>query len=110
EKGKRYAPYSRDTSDRNQLPVWCIENRKPVFINDVEAEYSRYIESYVETSQELEDGTMSEAPQSIIYIPLIAKDRVLGIVTIQSFNKHAYTDHDLNVMQSLASYTAIALD
>ena len=35
---------------------------------------------------------------------------MLGIITIQSFEKHAYTDHHLNVMQSLASYTAIALD
>ena len=35
---------------------------------------------------------------------------MLGIITIQSFEKHAYTEHHLNVMQSLASYTAIALD
>ena len=53
---------------------------------------------------------MSQRPQSIIYLPLIAKERVLGIITIQSFEKHAYTEHHLNVLQSLASYTAIALD
>ncbi len=35
---------------------------------------------------------------------------MLGLITIQSFEKHAYTDHDVNVLQSLASYTAIALD
>ncbi len=110
EKGKRYAPYSRDTSNRNQLPVWCVEHREPVFINDIETEYRRYIESYEETSQALEDGSMSQKPQSLIYLPLVAKDRVLGIITIQSFEKHAYTEHDLNVLQSLASYTAIALD
>ena len=53
---------------------------------------------------------MSKTPQSIIYLPLVAKDRVLGIITIQSFEKNAYTEHHLNVLQSLASYTAIALD
>ena len=53
---------------------------------------------------------MSKAPQSIIYLPLISKDRVLGVITIQSFEKGAYTEHHLNVLQSLASYTAIALD
>ena len=110
ERGKRYTPYTRTTTDRNQLPVWCIEHRQPVFINDVEQEYRNYIESYVETSQALEDGSMSAQPQSLIYLPLVAKDRVLGIITIQSFEKHAYTEHHLNVMQSLASYTAIALD
>jgi signal transduction histidine kinase/CheY-like chemotaxis protein len=110
EKGKRYAPYSRDTSNRNQLPVWCIEHRAPVFINDLAAEAGKYITAYEEESMPLEDGSMSQQPQSIIYMPLVAKDHVLGIITIQSFETNAYTTHDLNVMQSLASYTAIALD
>ena len=110
ENGKRYAPYSRTTTDRNQLPVWCLEHRQPVFINDLRAEYSRYVTSYDEESRPLEDGSMSQQPQSIIYLPLIAKEQVLGIISIQSFEKHAYTEHHLNVMQSLASYTAIALD
>jgi signal transduction histidine kinase/DNA-binding response OmpR family regulator len=110
EQGKRYEPYSRDTQDPNQLPVWCIEHREPVFINDLPNEYSRYIPTYKETSQLLEDGSMSQEPQSLIYLPLVAKDRVLGIITIQSFEKFAYSEHHLNVLQSLASYTAIALD
>ncbi len=110
EKGKRYAPYTRDTSDRNQLPVWCIEHKLPVFINDSRAEYGKYVSAFDEQSRPLEDGSMSQMPQSIIYMPLIAKEQVLGIITIQSFKKNAYTDHHLNVMQSLASYSAIALD
>jgi signal transduction histidine kinase/CheY-like chemotaxis protein len=110
EKGKRYEPYSRDTTDPDQLPVWCIERREPVFINDLANEYSRYIPTYKESSQPLEDGSMSQEPQSLIYLPLVAKERVLGIITIQSFEKFAYTEHHLNVLQSLASYTAIALD
>ena len=110
EKGKRYAPYTRDTTNQDQLPVWCIEHREPVFINDIATDHRRYISSYHETSQRLEDGSMSQPPQSIIYLPLVSKDRVLGIITIQSLRKNAYTAHHLNVMQSLASYTAIALD
>jgi signal transduction histidine kinase/CheY-like chemotaxis protein len=110
EGGKRYAPYSRDTTDPNQLPVWCIEHRQPVFINDLRAEYGKYLTRYDEPSRALEDGTMSREPQSIIYLPLIAKDRVLGIITIHSFEKHAYTEHHLNVLRTLATYTAIALD
>jgi signal transduction histidine kinase/CheY-like chemotaxis protein len=110
EAGKRYAPYTRDTGDRNQLPVWCIEHREAVFINDLQDEYRKYVSRYDEQSRRLEDGSMSKTPQSIIYLPLVAKDRVLGLITIQSFEKHAYTEHHLNVMRSLASYTAIALD
>jgi signal transduction histidine kinase/CheY-like chemotaxis protein len=110
EHGKRYAPYTRDTNDRNQLPVWCIEHREPIFINDLRAEYGKYVGVYDEESRPLEDGSMSQQPQSIIYVPLVAKERVLGIITIQSFEKDAYDDHHLNVMKTLASYTSIALD
>ncbi|MDP2055622.1 MAG: response regulator, partial [Acidobacteriota bacterium] len=110
EKGKRYAPYSRSTTDRSQLPVWCIEHREPVFINDVAQESSKYIPHYAEAARVLEDGTMSKAAQSIIYLPLVSKDKVLGIVTIQSLEKGAYTEHHLNMMQNLAAFTAIALD
>ena len=110
EKGKRYAPYTRDTTNPNQLPVWCIEHRQPILINDYGAEFTKYIRAQDEPQQRLEDGSKAEPPQSFIYLPLISKDRVLGIITIQSFEKHAYTEHHLNVMQSLASYTAIALD
>ena len=110
EKGVRYTPYSRDTTDGDQLPVWCIDHREAILINDLPTEYSRYITHYEEKGQLLEDGSISQQPQSLIYLPLIAKERVLGIITIQSFEQHAYTEHHLNVLQSLASYTAIALD
>ncbi|MEP7273462.1 MAG: two-component regulator propeller domain-containing protein, partial [Acidobacteriota bacterium] len=110
ENGKRYAPYSRDTTDKNQFPVWCIENRQPVFINDVTKEYGRYLEKYEEPSRLLEDGSHSRAPRSIICLPLATKEKVLGIITIQSFEKNAYTDFHLNLLQNLAAYTSIALD
>ncbi len=110
EKGKRYPVYSRNTKDKNQFPVWCIENKKPVFINDVRNEYGKYIENYKEPDRLLEDGTKAAEPLSIIYLPLILQDRLLGVITIQSFHKNAYTDYHLNVLQNLASYTSIALD
>jgi len=110
QNGKRYAPYTRDTADKNQFPVWCIEQRQPVFINDVAEEYRRYISEYKDAGRLLEDGTRSEAPQSLIYLPLLTHDEVLGVITIQSFQKNAYTDYHLNILQNLAAYTTIALD
>ncbi len=110
EKGKRYAPYTREMSDKNQFPVWCMENRQPVFINDVNEEYSRYLSQYKEVTLMLEDGTQSEAPQSLIYLPLMSQEKVLGVITIQSFQKNAYSEYHLNLLQNLSAYTSIALD
>jgi signal transduction histidine kinase/CheY-like chemotaxis protein len=110
EEGKRYTPYARDTSDKNQFPVWCVENRKPVFINDVATEYTRYLSRYDDNPRPLEDGSVSRAPVSLIYLPLVGQDRVLGVITVQSFRKNAYTEYHLNLLQNLAAYTSIALD
>ncbi|MCG8605262.1 GAF domain-containing protein [bacterium] len=110
-RGKKYKPYTRDMSDKNQFPVWCIENKKPVFINDVTREFSQYIEKFKELELNLEDGTaMTDEPLSLIYLPLIAQDRVLGVITIQSFQKNAYSEHHFNILQNLATYTTVALE
>jgi len=110
EKGSKYAPYARDTKDKNQFPVWCLENRKPILINDVANEYVKYIDHYEDPRRLLEDGSYSEGAQSLIYLPLLSKDRVLGVITIQSYDKNAYDEYHLNIIQNLATYTSIALD
>jgi signal transduction histidine kinase/DNA-binding response OmpR family regulator len=46
----------------------------------------------------------------MIYLPLIAQERVLGVLSIQSFKKNAYTEQHLSLLQNLAAYTTIALD
>lgn len=110
ENGKRYAPYMRSTEDKNQLAVWCIDHRKPILLNDVATEYSKYIATYDHGSRTLEDGSTAQPPASMIYLPLIAQDRVLGVLTVQSFRKNAYTEQHLSLLENLAAYTTIALD
>jgi len=112
EKGKRYQPYQRTMEDKNQFPVWCIENKKEVFINDIHNEYSMYlpnIDMTILSSAEMEDGTLPENPHSLIYLPLMVKDTVIGLISVQSYQKNAYTPYHLNILKTLASYTSAAL-
>nr|WP_315477437.1 two-component regulator propeller domain-containing protein [uncultured Undibacterium sp.] len=115
EVGKRHGRYSRDLSEKNQLPVWCIENKKEVFINDLNQEYKRYI-SHLEltTSTEsfgvLEDGTVATPQQSLLYVPIIVNHQVRGVISVHSYKKNAYQVTDLDVLRTLASYVGIALD
>ncbi len=109
EKGVRYQPYQRTMENKNQFPVWCIENQKEIFINDVRKEYSNYIGQYIEETGTLEDGTLSTLPLSFIYLPLMIKEKVFGLITVQSYNKDAYSHHHLDILKTLASYTSAAL-
>ncbi len=113
DKGKRYQPYSRTMEDKDQFPVWCIENKKEVFINNVEIEYSKYIKSFVNLNIEsarLEDGSMPEFQHSLIYMPMMVKNRIIGLITVQSYEKNAYTPYHLSALRNIAIFVATALE
>jgi signal transduction histidine kinase len=40
---------------------------------------------------------------------MIVKDRIIGLITVQSYEKNAYTLHHLDILKTLASYTSAAL-
>ena len=110
EDGRRYTPYRREMDNKNQFPVWCIENNKEVFINNVQKEYINYISEYSEVlNAKLDDGSNFKSPVSLIYLPLAVGEKVVGLITVQSFREGAYTLRHLDILKTLASYTSAAL-
>jgi signal transduction histidine kinase len=112
EEGKRYQPYQRKMSDKSQLAVWCIENNKEVFINVIQKEFSKYLKDIdytVPASVILEDGSIPKNPNSLIYLPMQVKDKIIGLISVQSYEKNAYSQHHLDILKTLASYTSAAL-
>ena len=112
EEGKRFKPYQRQMSDKSQLAVWCIENNKEIFINDIQNEFSKYLKNIdytVPNSVVLEDGSIPKNPNSLIYLPLQVKDKIIGLISVQSYQKNAYSQHHLDILKTLASYTSAAL-
>lgn len=110
ENGKRRAQYTVDTNDANQLPAWCIRNRKPVLIGDPATDSGKFVGRYDPGNRVLDDGSAPPERLSMIHIPLIAQDRILGVLSIQSFRKNAYTEQHLHLLENLAAYATIALD
>ncbi len=101
--GKTLPPYSYQLDDASRLATFCFKNKKEIFINDFEKENASYITNIPEISED-------EKLASIIYLPLIYKEKSIGVITAQSFIKNAYNDYHLNILRSLATYTAVALD
>ena len=115
ERGKRYTPYTRSMRQPNQLAVWCILHAQEVFINDLNSEYQRYIDnlSMVSSAEDmgtLEDGSLPTEPQSLIYVPISLGGRVRGVITVHSYRQNAYQRIDLDMLNTLASYVAVAFD
>ena len=113
EQGKRYAPYTRSMREPNQLAVWCILHAREVFINDLEQEYHHYIAnldlvSGADHMGTLEDGSLPTEPRSLIYVPISVSGQVRGVITVHSYRAHAYQRIDLDMLNTLASYVAVA--
>jgi ligand-binding sensor domain-containing protein/signal transduction histidine kinase len=113
EQGKRYTPYTRSMQEPNQLAVWCIVHAQEVFINDLEQEYHRYIAtldlvSGADDMGTLEDGSLPTEPRSLIYVPISVGGQVRGVITVHSYRAHAYQRIDLDMLNTLASYVAVA--
>ena len=85
---------------------WCYKNKKNVLINDIETEYNKYV---LNQANELEYGE-SEKVQSLVFCPIIIKNKVIGILSVQSYNKNAYNKNDIKKLEILTSYIAIALE
>ena len=113
DQGVRSPRYQRSMRLPNQLAVWCVTQRRDVFINDRGAEYQRYIgvpEDDPLADLQRVDGSPGSVTQSSMYVPLMVKERVMGVLCVQSVDKHAYRRVHLDMLQTLAAHAAVALD
>ncbi|MEO6301654.1 MAG: tetratricopeptide repeat protein, partial [Bacteroidia bacterium] len=92
-----------ELNDNNRLTALCFNQSKDVVINDYENEISNFITN-------VSKPKAGKNVESIIYLPLKYKDVLLGVMTVQSFNKNAYSNYQVNIFKNLATYTAIALE
>jgi PAS domain S-box-containing protein len=102
DKGVRIQPISFSMDNDNNYSVWCIKNKKEIFINDNPIEYKNYVKDIVVINGEMTD--------SLMFCPMILQDNVIGVVTVQSYSKNKYTPLHLDILRTLANYTAIALE
>jgi transcriptional regulator with GAF, ATPase, and Fis domain len=103
ERGKKLPNFYHSMNDDKRFSVWAIKNRREVLINDYSKEYNKYV-------KEIKPPEAGEDPESIIYLPLISKDVVIGVITVQSFRKNAYDEYSLNILRSLAVFAANAIE
>ncbi len=89
-------------NEHHSVAAYCFNNFKEILINDIEKDYKQYI-------KKLPYPIHGEMTNSLIYLPLASKGEKLGVLTVQSYKKNAYTEHDLFILKSLASYVSIAL-
>lgn len=84
---------------------WVIRNKQELFIRHFREEMSRLPVELVHLS-----GTDPVEPQSLIYVPLIFRDAILGVLSIQHKDPNIYDDDDVQILKLLGNQIAMALN
>jgi len=101
EKGEKLGLFEVPLEDKNRFAVWCVDNAAPVFMNDVDTEWNKYISFRKKPAA-------GETVSSLIYLPMMIDDSIIGVISVQSFKKNAYTQYHLDMLNNLGNYVAIA--
>jgi ligand-binding sensor domain-containing protein/serine phosphatase RsbU (regulator of sigma subunit) len=112
DKGMRLPFYECDMKDKNQFPVWCIDNGKEIVIQDTDKEGRNYIPDFRKTINPLEGLTPEldgDYAKSLVYIPLIVRGETIGALSVQSYKRSSYTQNHIEILRMLANYVAIAI-
>jgi putative nucleotidyltransferase with HDIG domain len=81
------------------LTGWVIRSREPLRVDDLARDKTP-----------VEPRHLAPPARAWLGVPLIARDRLLGAICLQSFAPNAYSSGDARLLQSLAAQVATALE
>ncbi len=85
--------------DEGGLSGWLIKNRKPIIFDDLLTETPPVTPKHI-----------YHPARAWLGVPIFVRDRLSGIITVQSFQPNAFDDRHLRFMESVAAQVAIALE
>jgi len=78
----------------------AIEQNRPIVVKDVteEAEYKH------------KDIAKKEGLKSLLCVPLVVKNKVIGAINCYTNKAHNFSDTEINILTSIASQAAVAIE
>jgi sigma-B regulation protein RsbU (phosphoserine phosphatase) len=99
--GQRLSPQRFDLSENPGLVGWVRESRQPLLVRDFELERDRLPAQPRYTSD--------DAPRAAVFVPLVARDRSIGALVIQSYRPGAFTDEHVRLLSIIGNQAAAAI-
>jgi PAS domain S-box-containing protein len=90
----------RDTVERG-LAGWVVQHRKPALVPDTSKD-DRWL-------RRADDSADKSGAKSAICVPLMARDRLVGVLTLVHSVPNAFNEEHLNLMQAIADQASVAV-
>jgi signal transduction histidine kinase len=100
EQTKAIKPF-RLSKGQNIASYVALIGQKPVLMTRVGPEKQRFIvlASYLQVE-----------PRNCLYVPLVLKEQVIGVLAVMNKTEGTFTQNDVGLLTSIATYAAIAID
>ncbi|MFF2889273.1 diguanylate cyclase [Paenibacillus sp. NPDC057967] len=112
EKGQRLVVGPKSILE-DSFWAYSVKHKLDIFIKDTEKEYSRYFEDfkeYLEKVRKKKEYVVETMPYSLIFVPIIMKDKVIGVISTQAYKKDSFNLKDLSTLKTLSNYLGIGLE
>ncbi len=100
--GQRIKGDRKSVHAEGSMAGWAINNGEYLFINDLHNDYIKYVTKLI--------GSNIDKTNSVIFVPLKIGSNIIGVISVQSNTLNAYTLQDLEIIQAVGAYSAIALE
>ena len=101
--GKAFSE-QRDSLTEKRLSTIAYQENSTILFDDY------VVEAKKKYAQILFPDKEENLPSSVMYVPINYKEKRLGVLTVQSFRKEAYSSFHVSLMENLAIYVAISLE
>jgi signal transduction histidine kinase len=91
---------------KDRIPVgeglnsWVVRHHQPLLIGSVADEARIGVKSLAD----------SKPTESWLGVPMIARDRLIGVISVESYRKNAFNNDDIVLMTAIANQAAVALE
>jgi signal transduction histidine kinase len=82
------------------LNSWVVLHHQPLLLGSTAEERRFGVKSVADT----------KPTESWLGVPMIARDRVIGVISIESYKKNAFTADDLILLTAIANQAAVAIE
>ncbi|HEY8890263.1 MAG TPA: diguanylate cyclase [Clostridium sp.] len=97
--------YKVNFDNEASMAVKCLKENKLIIINDMKNEHSNYVDTII-TSNNSNNYKLNSA----IYCPLSIDNKLIGVITVQAYEKNSFTKLTIEMIKALSSYAAIAIN
>ncbi|HYK01266.1 MAG TPA: ATP-binding protein [Thermoanaerobaculia bacterium] len=82
------------------LNSWVVLHHQPLLLGSTAEERRFGVKSVADT----------KPTESWLGVPMIARDRVIGVISVESYKKNAFTADDLILLTAIANQAAVAIE